>query len=287
MTNPNNLPTTDDEWTIHSINIHGYFFEKFCENVIANKPIWKVLQTNLPVAHNQTASNSRPRESKLDILAEYWVDTSKIKLLVECKKNNPEFVDWIFFPNKKREQSIVYAEEARETRGSYQTNTDKKDRTKTSNTAVTEAAEQVALAEKSVRTDDFYNFHSVAEYDNKAEYYYNSELYGDSLPLPTINYIPVVVTTANLRVCDFNFQDIDPKTGEIPVNKTTLINVPYLLFEFAIPRYLQPELGISEDRAKYVKMNIYEDTFMRLPVYVVNSQHFDEFLTKLPGWVLG
>jgi len=31
-------PTTDADWTIHALNIHGAFFERWCRRVIAKTP---------------------------------------------------------------------------------------------------------------------------------------------------------------------------------------------------------------------------------------------------------
>ncbi len=39
-------PHSDEEWTIHSLNIHGTFFERWCQRVIAETPPWQVKSTN-------------------------------------------------------------------------------------------------------------------------------------------------------------------------------------------------------------------------------------------------
>jgi len=36
-------------------------------------------------------------KAHLDIYAQLAKDTILLTLLVECKKNNPEFIDWVFF----------------------------------------------------------------------------------------------------------------------------------------------------------------------------------------------
>jgi hypothetical protein len=42
-------PQTNDQWTIHSINIHGLFFERWCEEIIRSTNELKVVSTNYPV----------------------------------------------------------------------------------------------------------------------------------------------------------------------------------------------------------------------------------------------
>jgi hypothetical protein len=46
-TNP--TPKTDDEWTIHALNIHGLFFERWCQQVIREQAGWKLKAINYPV----------------------------------------------------------------------------------------------------------------------------------------------------------------------------------------------------------------------------------------------
>src|SRR5207248_3223964 len=102
-------------------------------------------------------------------------------LIIECKKNNPDFVKWIFFPKTSQGPQAVIspqiensprpdeavgwtvrsslrtglfvtelaADEARETRADYRSY-QRNDKTKTSNAAITDAAYQVALATQAI-----------------------------------------------------------------------------------------------------------------------------------------
>lgn len=46
-------PSTDHEWIIHSINIHGVFFERWCQKTISEKVIGRFdqLTTQLNILH--------------------------------------------------------------------------------------------------------------------------------------------------------------------------------------------------------------------------------------------
>jgi len=175
-------PSSEDEWTIHVINIHGVFFERWCQKFIADTKDWKIKSTNYPVEFPRPNRLLRGKESALDIRAERLHEKTLWTLLIECKKNNPDFVNWIFFPKpSSREKnaafllstlqnvpdqtpyvrrgtrtplgqfyfSVPIADEARETRGSY-IGYKKGDKTKTANAAISEAAYQVALATQAI-----------------------------------------------------------------------------------------------------------------------------------------
>lgn len=87
---------TNDEWTIHSLNIHGVMFERWCEEQIRASPGWAMTARQHPVAYPPSSAASPSRQSVLDLRA----DTSgpfKITAIIECKKANPDFVRWVLF----------------------------------------------------------------------------------------------------------------------------------------------------------------------------------------------
>src|SRR6266513_852053 len=97
---PTRVPTTHDEWTLHSINIHGVFFERLCQNVVAKNQYWKLISTNYSVEFPPPSGPIRGTESSADIVARRRYDNFdlSVTLTIECKKNNPELVNWVFFP---------------------------------------------------------------------------------------------------------------------------------------------------------------------------------------------
>jgi hypothetical protein len=90
-------PTTNDEWTLHSLNIHGIFFERWCRKVIDDSGYWRLIAANEPVEYPPPRDSVRGKESSLDLHAARSNDEYEAVLLVECKKNNPKLTDWIFF----------------------------------------------------------------------------------------------------------------------------------------------------------------------------------------------
>lgn len=90
---------SQDEWTIHSLNIHGIFFERRCATLVESTNSWRVLATNYPVEFPPSNGPLRGKENSLDIWARRDDDSNLVvDVFIECKKANPELVNWIFFP---------------------------------------------------------------------------------------------------------------------------------------------------------------------------------------------
>ncbi|MDQ6947103.1 MAG: hypothetical protein M3256_12760 [Actinomycetota bacterium] len=290
-------PQTESEWTIQALNIHGAFFERWCREVVDSLAPWHVKYSNYPVEFGGLESN-------LDVRADRNLDGHLVSLLIECKKHNPEFIDWIFLPKKGvytgtpllinelrlrpsnldvgswsfegvigglRWNSPI-ADEARETRGSYseysKLQTEKAPKaamTKTSNAAITEAARQVAIATQSITREEFRHGNAL----------------GALKPPRTPGYefhhiVPAIVTTARLFQCEFAPADVNPRTGEIPIDRVTLQQVQHLRLEYPMPPSLQrqpdpAELGtLLEDRLL--------ERYQRLQMIVIHSEAFEAFL---------
>jgi hypothetical protein len=73
-------PSNEYEWTIHSINIHGVFFERWCARTISQTEKWNVKATNYPVAYPPSRISQDGKESNLDILAQSQNPTSVLTL---------------------------------------------------------------------------------------------------------------------------------------------------------------------------------------------------------------
>jgi len=293
-------PTSDQEWTIHVLNIHGIFFERWCQQTIQSTPGFRVVSTNHPVEFPPPQNGICGKESALDIRAEHQNYLRLLTLVIECKKNNPEYVNWIFFPsqsphslnritvpviqNKALEdnptgwqvvtglsntyfQDFPFTDEARETRGAYQTTSDQRNdrtKTKTSNAAISEAAYQVALATQSVLHDE------IEKSSNQS----------NSINLMRWNMqaiIPIIVTSANLFTCNFDPSDVDPNTGEIPFDRAELTSHPYLVYAYPLPRHLQylPSYTVT-----YLTPQMLE-LYKRMQIIVVHSSKLTDFLTKI------
>ena len=100
---------SQDQATIHALNIHGIFFERRCATAVGDTPGWKTLATNYPVEFPPPNGPWRGKESSLDIWARKNTDSSfVIDALIECKKANPEFINWVFFPKHDLTQQTAF-----------------------------------------------------------------------------------------------------------------------------------------------------------------------------------
>ncbi len=289
-------PSSDHEWTVHALNIHGVFFERWCQKLIHSMKGWELVSANYPVAVGD-------HESALDIRAEYVQGSTRLTLLIECKKNNPEFIDWIFFPRYATPEnaptvpcienrssmvgvetalktftlplSVLVAQDARETRGSYAAYKGQNNqKTKTSNAAIEDAARQVAIATQSV-LDEQRRFNEMRLQDPILPgRFYSKQL-----------LVPAIVTTAHIYTCHFNPSDVDPDKGEIPFDKIQLTKQPYLVFDYPLPRYLMnlpANLGEMDDQSKWDALRSDSlEPFARMQIAVVHSQALSEFATEL------
>lgn len=269
------------------------FFERWCQHVVTRAAGWRLDSTNYPVEFPPPNGPFRGKEGSLDIRASKVIGDRVVSLIVECKKNNPELIDWLFFkvpPHplgpglsfyqieklpkgdgwtigtsmQTRHSPFDVADEGRETRGDYFAQKDAT-KTKTSNTAIQDAARQVSLARQAVVTEDQGVFSRLT----------------NNPPWRIRHYFPAIVTTARLFLCDFDPREIAPATGVIPFDKVSITECSYLVYEYPLPRPLQSApadetYGYNEGRL---------DAFTRLHIFVVQSEHFPTFLATFPDKV--
>ncbi len=93
-------PATEQEWMTQVLNIHGTPFEHLCEHYLRQAPDWAFRSSRYPVEFppSYTPQASLTKNGELDLWGSCLPPGLKIELLVECKKNNPDYTDWVFFP---------------------------------------------------------------------------------------------------------------------------------------------------------------------------------------------
>jgi hypothetical protein len=278
---------------VQAINIHGAFLESWCRNVEGRVQGWSLAYYNYPVEWPEFNGYVRGQESSLDLRADSQQDLSRVSLLIECKRANPELTDWVFFRKRgvyEATPSLVYqldfsvdaagrvtvreallrgfpwksvvAEDGRETRGNYLEHKAKGDKTRTSSSAIHDAARQVSLAYRSITQEET---RTAPRQINEA-----------SLPhYPRRHiFVPVIVTTARLFVCEFDPNDVDPMSGELPLDKATLSEVTHLRYEYALP----PALQWPADPAAQKDNPDWREASIRQWIAIINAAHFEQFL---------
>ena len=173
-----------------------------------------------------------------------------LNFLIECKKSNPELVNWIFFPKfpypnspslymtevrNRRDNNGRWAahmlvrtlstplttmDEAWETKANFKKANDK-GRTKTSNADVSEAAYQVTLATQAISQEVI---ERVMASDRDV-----------NLPWSRQVFLPVIVTSAHLFVCNFDVKKVSAATGEISFEHAKLSPAAGVLTSIPFP----------------------------------------------------
>lgn len=304
----------DHDFTVHALNIQGNFLERWCQQVIQDADGWRLVATEYPVAYQRPNSISPPGERVLDVRA-YFGPTSSylssykaLTLLIECKKNNPEFIEWIFFPARASSTFFPYveikstqtnindpeielrylqvshnltvADDAWETRGNYgeykrrleDQRRSTQGVTKIAKNAVSDAARQIALATQGIVVEG-------ADPMNCMRFNPTSD------PLVDMKlFVPTIVTSARLFKCEFDPKDINGSTGEIPYDRVKLTPVPYLIYRYALPHHLQRDFKFSlKDSILYGSPEV----FMYMYIFVVHSIEFEGFLKRIPTMMSG
>jgi hypothetical protein len=257
-----------------------------------------VLATNYPVEYPPPNGPLRGKESTLDIWARRDRDPNLVvDVLIECKKANPEFVHWVFFPrpecptpspfsftraeNKLNETGpgpwstqvslqngftpLSMASDAREVRGEY-TRYQGGHKTKTSNAAIQDAAYQVALATRAI-------VHEEISLLGKAR----ASAGHPAPPWTSKAYVPLIVTTAKLFRVDFEARSTRLESGEINLQEAALVPVQSIVYEYALPKHLQlapvdPLLTLKSGNT---------DMFSRMHIFVVQAEELSGLLGEL------
>jgi hypothetical protein len=283
-----NSPKTQDEHIIHALNIHGTFFERKCIDLISQTEKWEVITSNFPVEYPPPNGPMRGKESSLDIWARKSLNLDAyVDILVECKKANPEFVNWVFFPkgetsslnnfrlfsiqeemDKERKTingmlqpgstRLTITTEAREVRGDYKRHISG-NLTKTSNAAINDASYQVTLASMAIQSKELKIMKSI----------FNPS------PWKRKTYVPMIVTTANLFTINYSPENIDEGNGEISLDKASLVEVDQLIYEYPTPVHLQH----TPLKSNHFDINRMDD-FSRTHIIIVNSKKLVKFLNE-------
>jgi hypothetical protein len=161
---------------------------------------------------------------------------------------------------------VPVADEARETRGDYKSVKDGSKKTKTANDSISSAAHQVALATQAIFLEEASNNLPDIPIKGAARRRVEKQV-----------FMPVIVTTAQLHLCEFDPADISPSEGVIPYDKVKITEKPYLIFKYPLPVHLQMDKG----HLLFLSSQNKVDFLVRMSIFVVNSNHFDEFLNFL------
>jgi hypothetical protein len=138
-------------------------------------------------------------------------------------------------------------------------------KTKTANASIMDGSYQVALATQSI-------FSNV--WKDARDLTYSPR---PSVPWKHHVFLPMIVTTAELFSCRFEATEISDSTGEIPLKKVAIEEIPYLIYEFPLSKHLQAE---TPHRFSLLT-DTQRDELTRLNIVIVNSRSLKGFVDNL------
>lgn len=189
-----------------------------------------------------------------------------VYFIIECKKADPGLKNWIFFKrNKDEEESTMF----------YRDNTSASPKFKFKEPFYDDVCDRGIQIVGSKKTRAFY--------DQKKDPIYNAAIqanaglkkmiYNDKCFTEMqqsygrndriIYYFPIVITTANLYICDANTDDINIITGEANLDEIKYELKEWVEYSVPIPEYLQVR---GADRRS---------------TFIVNSQHLENFFNNI------
>ena len=306
-------PTTDQEWMTHVLNIHGTPFEHLCQHHLRQSPDWTLKSSRYPVEFppSNTPQVALTKNGDLDLWGACSPPGLTIELLVECKKNNPDYIDWVFFPISSPElpfpsiraleygysalglnadarwsanrqtyslvppPNIALTDDGRETKGNYQT------KWVQSQQNGKQPPKDFTKTSNAAITDAAYQIalatQAVLHKERRNQDARAAERIYPPPAVPTV-FLPLIVTTANLWTCQFSADKVDMVTGEVPFNEVHYQQQDYLFFTYPLPPILQLHPG--EDRSAYRTDATWEE-LARFSILVVQSAAFPDLLTHL------
>ncbi len=220
----------------------------------------------------------------VDVLAETSIDNGSIVLILpaECKKADPKLKHWVFDPHRPtRTRDMPYVMFTKGGENSF--------------------TQDYNLPNLGYNTyGDYENCVNVFEFneasgainrnttDKALRPYFAIKQANEAVPgivekIPSLSrqpaaknfIIPIVVTTANLWVTQYDPQDIDKATGEIDAAKLDLVQKDWLLYHYPLAFHEQTRGSLVGPTTDGI---IRPD---KRPTFVVNSVKLRDFVTNL------
>jgi hypothetical protein len=273
----------------HALNVEGVFFQQRVAEILRLAG-WRIVAEEYPVAFPPGNGPILGKEGRLDIRAEKQFNNYITVLAVECKKADPGYKEWVFFPKgegaveapvvirKQRPDAPegstgrdrwdiptavarfgtgLICKEARELKAEYGNPNSWKSTTK----RIEEGCYQAAQATQALLSE--IGRRQGLLMDRRME------------PTVTTWIIPVVVTTADLLLCRFDPIHVSLETGQIDWNKVTYDPLDATALEYPLPVHLQllpgDPLGLRPEEVH---------TFTKKHVFIVQGKSLEAFVQE-------
>jgi len=282
-----------DSFVIGVLNLHGSFFHR--------KVINEILAVSLEVLEKEFPIELNNERTKIDIIAS---DKNCTKYyIIECKKVDNDFKTWVFFQDKKigdGDKSVVELKSGQPTvidiiRLVGGQNKLLRTFFTTVNQSITKSlcyeGFEVKIDYEKDGVINISNIHKALN-NNNIEKACNQVLSGSrGYALQQMRrsevtgngklayFIPIVVTTAKLKLCDVEVDNIDLKRGiVIDKERARLKDVDWVIYNYK-PNFMLKEENQIPLLSKPEWLNESVDYLMS--VYIVNSESLQKFLNEM------
>lgn len=222
----------------------------------------KLSASLFPQSVLKSQDHGNKEELSVDIYAGKTLHYANIRLVIEVKKKNPDYVDWCFLQHDSKQVSMRVIKKSITNDGNP-TLFDIGETDKHGNHIFVQISEfpqygyfkndvaDFALALKQNQNiDREYHKSEKTEVDKSViqilkglygtviEDVIHQVVSGEGYENKPIIFIPIIVTNANLYLVDFNPDDINPETGEI-TNDPTYMARDSIIYEYPNPKTIQ------------------------------------------------
>jgi len=222
--------------TTNNLNNTGIFLELACLEFIKNYEPFFIKETQVPFS--LFYQDIKPMTGVIDFLC-FSASSSynTICFIIECKKADPALKDWIFFRRNENEADSVFFYRKKE----------KQTTDYISYNPIFEICDRGLQIVSSKATNSFNNSNKDPIYNASIQanmglksIILNKQYFKNIMNnSPLIFYIPIVITTANLHICNTDNIDIDITTGTANSDKVEYTESQWIEYSVPIPEYLQ------------------------------------------------
>lgn len=256
----------------------------------------EVTPINVVRAIRESMDKTSVKETSIDVIAAKTANEYIVNLCIEVKKLDPRFIDWVFFRQVKHEEQLRFLIRQRVSIEPVLLKTPPTTYIRETYLGITTLGNEFnypvcdfALSLKSEEIDREYYKSDKTKIDEAARQIMEG-MYGFTIDRtlhqiqqgdPKLRngfvdcFISIVVTNANLFICEFNKDSINPESGKIE-EEPTYQSVDSLIYECPTPKAVQfPEPleanTTSEENIAITKWH----------VLILSPKGFNEFLQKI------
>ncbi|MFC1789488.1 hypothetical protein ACFLYY_00750 [Patescibacteria group bacterium] len=294
-------------------NESGFPFQNLCLSILKDTKSYQGIP-EFPFTHPPSSGNQLGKSSSIDILAVKFPFEGSFKgsrmeaspsifhgltlFFIECKRSDPKIKDWIFDKGSGELRAPTFFTKIfKETGKDFYGLNNKISR----NGSIGKIGGKIIQ-----NSDSFFqgieiksNMTGVNRNEHETIYksllqanhamnalFCKSKVYPldiEGLHFPKdkfgkILFLPIVVTTANLHVAEYDPKNVDLDTGTIKKENISLSEPkPFIVFDFSLPDYLkhsgEEKLDLLDNKFVEKMLNVERSTTV-----IVNSKHWKEFL---------